>query len=198
MSGHSKGRGSDTPLFLFRFLSSCLGSVSGILNGVGTLFIICLMVLINSDIAGRALFGAPVRGVPEMVSLSIVGIVFLQLAHTLRAGRLTRSDAFTRFLSHSFPRLAKLLDGLFNLAGLFFVGLLVKAGWPLFVKSWDGDVFIGSIGDFTAPVWPVKLIIVIGAAATGLQFLEAAIRCFYKAVSGSPPEKPADSYSEAG
>jgi hypothetical protein len=33
-----------------------------------------------------------VRGVTELVSLSIVGIVFLQLADTLRVGRFTRAD----------------------------------------------------------------------------------------------------------
>ena len=42
------------------------------------------MVLINSDVIGRNLFNAPILGVPEMTSLSIVGIVFLQLADTLR------------------------------------------------------------------------------------------------------------------
>ena len=50
------------------------------------------MLLINSDVLGRNLFNAPVRGVTELVSLSIVGIVFLQLADTLHSGRFTRAD----------------------------------------------------------------------------------------------------------
>ena len=51
------------------------------------------MILINTDVLGRNLLGTPVRGVTEIVSMSIVGaMVFLQLADTLRVGRLTRAD----------------------------------------------------------------------------------------------------------
>ena len=62
------------------------------LNAIGTLWIVALMLLINSDVLGRELFNSPVRGVTELVSLSIVGIVFLQLADTLWSGRMTRAD----------------------------------------------------------------------------------------------------------
>ena len=63
------------------------------LNALGTLWIVALMLLINADVLGRDLLGTPVRGVTELVSLSIVGIVFLQLADTLATGRMTRADA---------------------------------------------------------------------------------------------------------
>ena len=66
--------------------------VGRVLNALGTVWIIALMVLINSDVLGRNLFKAPVRGVTELVALSIVGIVFLQLADTLHSGRFTRAD----------------------------------------------------------------------------------------------------------
>ena len=45
-------------------------------NSGGTLLILALLVLINTDIVGRAFFNTPVSGVPEMVRLSIVAIVF--------------------------------------------------------------------------------------------------------------------------
>ena len=48
-----------------------LDKVFGAMNALGTLWILALMVLMNLDVAGRNLFGAPVRGVTEMVSLSI-------------------------------------------------------------------------------------------------------------------------------
>ncbi len=142
-----------------------------LMNGLGTVAILGLMLLINADIIGRAFFGAPISGVPEMVALSIVGIVFLQLAHTLQAGRLTRSDALLRYLKTHAPRALAALETLFNLAGAALMGALLWSSAPLLAKAWRQDDFVGSIGDFTAPVWPVKLIIVIGVTATGIQFL---------------------------
>ena len=50
------------------------------------------MVIINVDVLSRYLFNAPIQGVAEIVELSIVGIVFLQISDAVRAGRLTRSD----------------------------------------------------------------------------------------------------------
>jgi hypothetical protein len=62
------------------------------------------MLLINTDISGAPALGAPVRGVTELVSLSIVGIVFLQLADTLHSGRFTRADMLLDRLKRSGPR----------------------------------------------------------------------------------------------
>ena len=49
--------------------------VGRVLNALGTVWIIALMLLINTAVVGRNLFKAPVRGVTELVALSIVGIV---------------------------------------------------------------------------------------------------------------------------
>ena len=64
--------------------------LSSALNVLGSIWILAVMVLINVDVFGRALFNDPVAGVPEMVQLSIVGIVFLQITHTLRMRRFIR------------------------------------------------------------------------------------------------------------
>ena len=61
------------------------------------------MLLICADVAMRNLFNAPIAGVAEMVAFSIVGIVFLQLAHTLRTGALTRTDLLLGALEHRAP-----------------------------------------------------------------------------------------------
>lgn len=78
------------------------------LNALGSLMILGLMLLINADIIGRTGFNAPVRGVTELVSLSIVGIVFLQLADTLRCGRFTRADMLLDRLKRTQPVFAEI------------------------------------------------------------------------------------------
>jgi TRAP-type mannitol/chloroaromatic compound transport system permease small subunit len=148
------------------------------MNAVGTAWIFALMLLINADIVGRELFAAPVRGTTEMVALSIVGIVFLQLAHTLWAGRLTRSEVVLAGLRRRRPRLAAAMEGAFHLTGAVLLGIIFVATLPVFAESWRIGEYVGAIGDFTAPTWPIKLLILAGSAATALQFLLLAWRDF--------------------
>lgn len=145
------------------------------LNALGTLWIVALMLLINSDVLGRNLLGAPVRGVTELVSLSIVGIVFLQLGDTLRAGRFTRADVLLDRLRRDRPRLAHLLLGFYDLAGALFLAIILWASWEPLVESIRIGEYVGAIGDFTAPVWPVRLIMLVGLGVTLLTFALLAL-----------------------
>ena len=145
------------------------------MNSIGTAWVFVLLVIINLDIGGRALFNHPVRGVPEIVALSIVACVFLQIAHTLKVGRLTRSDILLNWLQSRHPALKHILEALYYLIGGCLMAVLFKASIPLFTKAWTIDEYVGAQGDFMAPVWPIKLIILIGCVAGAIQFLLMAI-----------------------
>ena len=84
------------------------------------------------------MFANPINGVPEMVALSILGIVFLQLANTLSVGRLTRSDALLGAVRRRFPRVGDGLDAVFHLAGAALTGAVLWSAWPKFLRSWGG------------------------------------------------------------
>ena len=141
------------------------------LNALGTLMIIGLMLLINTDIAGRTGFDAPVRGVTELVSLSIVGIVFLQLADTLRCGRFTRADMLLDRLKRERPVLAARLQALYHLLGALLMLVILWAAWPSLIDSIRTREYVGALGDFTAPVWPVRLMMLVGLSVTAFTFL---------------------------
>ena len=150
------------------------------MNSIGTVWVFVLLVIINLDIGGRALFNHPVRGVPEIVALSIVACVFLQIAHTLKVGRLTRSDIVLNWLHTHHPNVKNFLEGLYLLIGAGLMAILLYSSIPLFTKAWRIDEYVGAQGDFMAPVWPVKLIILIGCTAGAIQFFLMAIGCFRK------------------
>lgn len=152
-------------------LSVLFSRITAAMNAVGTVWIFALMVLINADIFGRGLFNAPVRGTTEIVSLSIVGIVFLQLAHTLWAGRLTRSEALLDVMARRAPRLRAAMLALFSLTGTVLMIVIVYASIPYLERALAIDEYVGAQGDFTAPTWPVRLIILIGCSAAAVQFL---------------------------
>lgn len=153
-------------------------SVISVMNSIGTAWVFVILVLVNADVGGRTLFNRPIRGVTEIVSLSIVACVFLQLAHTLKVGRMTRSEVFLNWIGARRGRVRYFLEGLYFIVGAVLMGLLFNASLPLFIEAWQIDEYVGAQGDFTAPVWPVKLVILIGCLAAGIQFLIAAAERF--------------------
>lgn len=157
-----------------------INAVTQGLNVLGSCLIIALMVLVGIDVIGRNLFGAPVSGVPEVVTLSIVAIVFLQIPQALREGRMTRSEAVDAVLKRWLPGVAKALDTLFDVLSIAVVTVIVWATWPLFTRAWIRSDFIGAIGEFTAPTWPVKLTIIVGGTVLILQFAIRILRRYMR------------------
>jgi TRAP-type C4-dicarboxylate transport system permease small subunit len=147
--------------------------VSG-LNGLGSALIFAMMVLINLDVLARYLFNAPISGVTELVELSIVCVVFLQISDAIRAGRLVRSDGLYRRLLARAPAAGRALGMTFDLAGALFFAAILHGSLPRLLEAWRGDYFAGNVGLFTFPVWPIRLIIVIGSVTAILVFLQCA------------------------
>ena len=172
--------GSISPISYL--LADPLGHLLSALNAMGSLWIFGLLLLINTDVLGRTLFTRPINGVPEMIELSLVGIVFLQLGDATRRGRLTRSDGFFLFIQGRAPVLGHGLGLGINLLGAVFMGLILYGSFPLLIESIELSHYAGNEGVFTAPTWPIKLIVVIGCVVTGLQFLLVG----WKFLHGSP------------
>jgi TRAP-type mannitol/chloroaromatic compound transport system permease small subunit len=66
------------------------------------------------------------------------------------------------------------LNGIYHVIGAGLMIIMFDASLPLFKKAWRLDVYVGAEGDFMAPVWPVKLIILVGCIAAAIQFLLTA------------------------
>ncbi|MGQ9371576.1 TRAP transporter small permease subunit [Azospirillum sp. ST 5-10] len=159
------------------------------LNALGTVWIIALMLLVCADIALRTLAAAPIAGVAEMVAFSIVGIVFLQLAHTLRNGALTRSDLVLDLLARRAPRLRRLLLCLFDLTGAGMIGLTLWFFLPSLADAWARPErnFMGNPGFFRVPTWPLYLLMATGMAATVAQFVASALADLHGVEPGDRP-----------
>lgn len=151
-------------------------ALADVMNAVGTVWIFVLMLMIVADIGGRFLFNAPIPGVTELVSLSIVGIVFLQIASTVRAGRLTRSDAALAGWRIRRPAAARIVELISYGLGATLLGILAHASWPAFVRAWTHGEYVGSLGYFTAPTWPVRFVVFLGSVILALQFLIEFVR----------------------
>jgi TRAP-type C4-dicarboxylate transport system permease small subunit len=141
------------------------------MNAAGSIWILLLILLVSADALGRSFFLHPIVGTTELVTLSIVGIVFMQLPDTIRGERLTRSDSLLAIVPQ---RVAAGLQALFCLLGALFMALGLWGSVPLLREALERNHWIGNEGVFTAPVWPVKTIIVAGLAVCLIQFLRLA------------------------
>jgi TRAP-type mannitol/chloroaromatic compound transport system permease small subunit len=157
-------------------LRAAFDSLVSAMNACGTLVIALLAVLINADVFGRALFRHPLPGVTEAAGLAIVLIVFLQIAYCARGGYLTRSDALLARLGTRRPAAAAVLDGMHHLVGSVLFAILAGSAWLLFRKAWLGNEFEGAPGVIMIPVWPVKLVVALGAACMAIQLARMGVR----------------------
>jgi C4-dicarboxylate transporter, DctM subunit len=141
------------------------------MNSVGTLWLFLLTFVICADVAGRYLFSAPIQGASEIVGFSVVTALFLQFANTLQVGRFTRVELLIAHLQAGKPGAAALLTALYDLVGAAVFGLIAWGTWPRLEQAWSASEITGTPGVFTFPVWPFFGVIVLGAAATCVEFL---------------------------
>jgi TRAP-type C4-dicarboxylate transport system permease small subunit len=141
------------------------------MNAAGSCWIVVLMLLINAEAISRSAFNQPIIGVIELIEISVIGIVFMQLADSLRCGVFIRSDGLFNQVMIRKPKVAHVM-GVFTYAlGAFFMGLILWGSVPYFIDAWTNDWYVGVEGMFTAPKWPVVLIVVIAVFVTMIQFL---------------------------
>lgn len=151
------------------------------LNGVGSAVIGAVMLLMCADVLMRNLLNQPIDGVAELVATSITVIVFLQLPATLRHGRMSRADLFIDPFVARNPRAGRRLRALFSIGGVVACAVIAYATWPVLQLSWEEREFWGIEGVFTFPSWPMRAIVLLGAALTAVQYLLLSVQDFTEA-----------------
>jgi len=165
---------------------SYFGIFTQALNIIGTVLILTMAVAVNADVIGRDAFNHPIAGVLEFIGLAIVAVVFLQMANTLREDRHVSNDVFIRMIAATKPRLAAALHSAFNLVGAALMLMIVIYVWPIMRDNYLGNYYQGTAGVVEIRIWPFQAVIVVGAAATVIQFLIDAWCHFRRACQSQP------------
>lgn len=139
-------------------------------NALGTLCVLALVGVVSFDIVARGMFNAPLMGAIEIVQFSMVLIVFLQLPDVVRANRLTRSDGFLTIASRRWPLLAQRIGQVIDAIACLFMLAIAVSIWPEFLDMLETKDYFGIPGVFTAPWWPIKLVIFLSAVLSAILF----------------------------
>jgi TRAP-type C4-dicarboxylate transport system permease small subunit len=142
---------------------------------IGTLLIGVLMLIICADIVARNLMGASLPLVSEGGALLVVTLVALQLAATVRAGRLARTEFFLDAVEARSPRTAAALQAAFNAIGAAVLGTIAWASIRVLEKDVNAAEFIGITGMGTLPTWPFRALILAGFAIAAIEFVVATL-----------------------
>lgn len=140
------------------------------MNAVGAVVVLLMALLVNVDVLGRWLFNSPLDGAVELTEMGIVAIVYLQLAHAIAVGRLTRSEMLLDLTERRLPRVNLTLRMVFNLMGAFVLAVIVYGQLPRLVSAWENGFYKGNPGVFQAPTWPLEAILLVGAIFGIVQF----------------------------
>lgn len=154
------------------------------LAALGTLLIGVLMLIICADIVARNLMGSSLPLISELGALTLVMIVYLQLAATVRADRLARTEIFFTAFRRRRPLGGALLAAVFDLAGALLVGLIAWSSVHILQKDFASGEFIGVPGIATLPTWPFRALILIGVAVAAVEFLVRALAALRSAARG--------------
>jgi TRAP-type C4-dicarboxylate transport system permease small subunit len=148
------------------------GRVLSALNVLAGLLTVALMGLIGADVLGRWLLGRPIQGVPELAKLGIVVIVWTQMAYTLHVRKHLRADSLLRLLPAGGKRMVALVNAV---CGSAVFGIIAYAGYFQLIRAWTSGTFEGE-HPMRIPVWPVWLLLVVGAALTTAEYAVQALQ----------------------
>jgi TRAP-type C4-dicarboxylate transport system permease small subunit len=144
-------------------------------------FLLCFLVV--GDVSGRVIFGSPIKGTTEVISLAIVTICFLQAAYAIRSGGMLNVDSLVTKFS---PRIQSCLGVFGSLAGFVFFALICYGTLDGAAHAWTSNEFEGE-GAMRVPVWPTRFVIVLGTGLSALCYLLFMFENLQRATRGLPP-----------
>jgi TRAP-type C4-dicarboxylate transport system permease small subunit len=135
-----------------------------------------LTFMILADIIGRGAFDAPINGTPELVTASIVIIVFLQAGYAIRSRSMLRADFLVEHLP---PKVQRVLLAVGYLLGAAFFLMVITGGWDESIRSFTEGEYEGE-GALRVPSWPARWTVLGGSAIAMINYLVLAFVDVFK------------------
>jgi C4-dicarboxylate transporter, DctQ subunit len=162
-----------------------------LLLAAAAIIIFLLGFLVCADIFGRAIFNSPVKGTPEIVSMSIVVICFLLAGYAVQSNSMISTDVFSGMFGVRGIAFAQLLSAIF---GVLFFGIIVWGSYEPLLHAVNTGEYEGE-GALRVPVWPTRLIVIIGSALVVISYVLYGVNAIRtmktgRMVEAEPPAKP--------
>jgi TRAP-type mannitol/chloroaromatic compound transport system permease small subunit len=173
-------------------MNAFINGVDQLSKRVGHAFAWCIVILTLGtcyEVFVRYLLRAPTSWAFDMSYLMYAGVFFMAGAYTLSRGGHVRADMFYRLWPVRVQASVELVLYLL----FFFPGVtaLVISGWGYGISSMRIlEVSVNSPAG--VPIWPLKMMIPVGAALLTLQGVAEVLRCVQCLRTGSWPPRMHD------
>src|SRR5687767_14108726 len=157
-----------------------------VLLASAALLTFALSFLVVADVIGRVVFNSPVKGTPEIVSMSIVIICFLLAGYSVQSGGMLQADILVGLFGRRGPLISVLLSGVLGAA---FFGLIVWGSYEPALHAWSSSEFEGE-GALRVPVWPARFVVMLGSLLVAIIYLGQAATAVVGLVRGTAPDLP--------
>ena len=151
-------------------IRKAMENVSKFLMVIAAMWAFVLSFYIVVDVFFRNL-DMPIQGTSEIVTNSIVVVVFLQLAYGVHLRAMIRADFFINFMSAAQQRWINLIG--YIIAAVFFFAV-VYGSFPGAVEAWTAGQFEGE-GALRVPTWPARFAVVAGCLLAGINYILLAV-----------------------
>lgn len=152
-----------------------------VLLAVAALLTFCLSFLVVADVIGRVVFNSPVKGTPEIVSMSIVIICFLLAGYSVQSRSMLHADILVGVMGWRGPLVSTLLSGVL---GAVLFGLIVWGSYEPALHAWNSGEYEGE-GALRIPVWPARVVVMFGSLLVTITYVAQAINAAI-AIFGAP------------
>lgn len=156
----------------YRLVDGILARIAQTLLVLAALLGFTLAFIVCADVGGRYIFNSPIQGTPELISMAIVMICYLQAAYAIRSGGMINVDAL---YIHMPVRMKALVMVFGSLLGFGLFALIFWGTWDRAIISFVDGEFEGE-GAMRIPAWPTKWTLVLGCALGSLTYLLLAIK----------------------
>lgn len=147
---------------------------------VAAAIILLLGFLVCADVIGRTVFNSPVKGTPEIVSMSIVVICFLLAGYAVQSGGMIYTDSVIRLLGHRGRAFGQLLSAVL---GILFFGLIVWGSFEPLLHAISSGEYEGE-GALRVPAWPARVSVLVGSALVVVTYVVIGISAAMRLVTG--------------
>jgi len=161
---------------VYDYLERTISGASRIVNTIGVSVLMVMMAIITTDVILRYVFNSPLRGVYEIVEVTLVIVVSFGLAYTAAQ----KGAVAVEVLVERYPPRARVIMDIFNsLAGLAFFSLI---SW----KTTEQAMIYWAAGQTTyvsaLPLHPFVLVVSFGTGLLSLVLLFQLIDSIIKAI----------------
>jgi TRAP-type C4-dicarboxylate transport system permease small subunit len=157
-----------------------------VLLAAAALLTFCLSFLVVADVIGRVVFNRPVKGTPEIVSMSIVIVCFLLANYATQSRSMLQADILVSLMGGRGSLISALLSGVL---GTMLFGLIVWGSYEPTLHAWTSGEFEGE-GALRVPVWPARFVVMAGSLLVALTYLSQAIGAAVALFSGAESPQP--------